>query len=147
MILTDYYLLKHISEKSVYRYDCTTSTASYPDFEQLRNKKGQFFVYFGDVPEQFNASAQRKADKAITKTKSISSVYVPDIEKRFGYGDVKNTLDALLFVFTADYKEIEVFVARGKKNNRRQLYTLFVEGELNEEIQALRKQAKEEKTE
>lgn len=142
MILTDYYKMTKLPEgKSKLRIDCTASTKSYPEFEELRNKKEALFFYFGDVPDCFNGNAKRKADKALTKTKSISSIYVPDIEKRLGFGDMVGTLDALLFIFNNDYTEIEIFIARGQKNNVRQLYNLLSDGELKNEIEQLRTRA------
>ncbi|MDD3322916.1 MAG: hypothetical protein PHS59_15875 [Paludibacter sp.] len=107
----------------------------------MRNKHGAFFFYFGDVPDRFGGDIHRKADKAITKTKNISSVLVPDIEQRFGYGDVRGTNDALLFLFNDDFTQIDVFVARGQRNNKRQLYLLLADGELNNEIEQLKQQA------
>ena len=145
MILTDYYRMEKLpDQKSKLRIDCTASTKSYPEFEQMRNKAGAFFFYFGDVPDQFGGNVHRKADKAITKVKNISSVFVPDITKRFGYGDVADIQDALLFIFSNDYTQIDVFVARGQRNNRVQLYNLFADGELIEEMEQLKKQATDE---
>jgi hypothetical protein len=142
MILTDYYKMAKLPEvKSKLRIDCTASTKSYPEFETMRNKKEALFFFFGDVPDSFSGNAKRKADKALTKTKSISSIYVPDIQKKYAFGDMVGTLDALLFIFNNDYSEIEIFIARGQKNNVRQLYNLFSDGELNNEIEQLRKQA------
>jgi hypothetical protein len=142
MILTDYYKMAKLPEvKSKLRIDCTASTKSYPEFETMRNKKEALFFFFGDVPDSFSGNAKRKADKALTKTKSISSIYVPDIQTKCAYGDMVGTLDALLFIFNNDYSEIEIFIARGQKNNVRQLYNLFSDGELNNEIEQLRKQA------
>ncbi len=142
MILTDYYKMAKLPEvKSKLRIDCTASTKSYPDFEALRNKKEALFFYFVDVPDSFSGNAKRKAGKALTKTKSISSIYVPDIQKKYAYGDMVGTSDALLFIFNNDYSEIEIFIARGQRNNVKPLYNLFSDGELNDEIEQLRKRA------
>jgi len=140
MILTDYYQMAKLpDQRSKYRLDCTASSKSYPEFETMRNKAGAFFFYFGDVPEQFGGDVHRKADKAVTKTKNISSVFVPDVKQRFGYGDVRGTQDALLFIFGSDYSQIDVYVARGQRNNRMQLYNLLSDGELTEEMEQLKR--------
>lgn len=123
------------------RLDCLLSTKSYPEFEAMRNKHGAFFFYFGDVPDRFGGDIHRKADKAVTKTKNISSVLVPDVEQRFGYGDVRGTNDALLFLFNDNFTQIDVFVARGQRNNKRQLYLLLADGELANEVDQLKQQA------
>ncbi|RCW31380.1 hypothetical protein [Marinilabilia salmonicolor] len=145
-ILTDYYRMEHLpGTKSKSRMDCTLSTKSYPELETLRNKAGKLFFYFHDVPEHFHARAKRKADKAITKTKSISSVYIPEITLPLGYGDIKGSQDALVFVFNEDFTRMDVFVARGQRNNRISLYNLLADGELDEEMEELQVQAQTEK--
>ena len=58
-----------------------------------------------------------------------------------GYGDVRNTQDAILIVFNGTYSQMEIFVARGQKNNRMQLYNLLADGELDSEMDSLKKQA------
>ena len=146
MILTDYYKFVHLPDcKSTMRRDCVCSTQSYPDLECLRNKQGKLFIYFGDVPQQFGGDVHKKADKAITKTKNISSVYVPDITKNSAFGDVKGTQDALLIINNPDYSELEIFVARGYKNNRLNIWQNFIAGEYDFEIAELRKKAAAEK--
>lgn len=141
-IITDYYKFERLPEtKSKTRLDCTLSTKGYPELETLRNKQGSLFLYFGDIPENFKADAKRKADKCLTKGKSISSLYVPDILKPLAYGDFKGTTDALLIVFSADYSSFELLVARGQRNNRVALFQLLVDGEFSQEIETLRKLA------
>lgn len=145
MILTDYYCLERLpGTKSKQRLDCTLSTMSYPEFEQLRNKKGELFLYFGDVPPGYNGHAKRKATKALTKVNGITSFFVPDITIRVAYGDVKGTNDALLAVHDIEYNIIEILIARGQKNNAMPLYNLFTDGELLDEVERLKKSAKPE---
>ena len=67
------------------------------------------------------------------------------IEPLKGYGDTANSDDALLFNFSDDYKRLEIFVARGFRNNQKQLFELFLDGELDEEIKTLKKRAEEGK--
>ena len=142
MILTDYYrMAKQPDQLSKYRLDCIASTNSHPQLEALRNKQGALFFYFTDVPEQFTAKAQRRADRVITKGKSISSVYIPNVEEPYGYGDIRDTSDAILFIFSQDYTEIELFVARGQRNNRLALCQLLSDGELDLEMGQMRRAA------
>ena len=145
MKLTDYYLMQEIRVVKSHRFDCTASTGGYQPFEAIANtsRDKRFHCYYGDVPDTFKAKAQRKADKALTNGDNISSVYIPDLDDYlFGYGDTAHTNDALLFVFSEDYKRLEIFVARGLKNNQRLLFDLLVDGELDDDIDCLRKQAK-----
>ena len=145
MILDGLYKLAKLPEvKSKLRLDVISSTGSYETFELLKNAKGQLFFYYGDVPDKFKADVKRKADKSLTNRlgKNVSSVFVPDITQPFGYGDVNGTNDAILLLFNADHTEIEIFIAKGKRNNRMALYNLLTDGELITEIEALRKAIK-----
>jgi hypothetical protein len=146
MILTDYYKFEHLAGcKSPTRRDCTASTQTYPDFECLRNKRDELFVHFGDVPHRFGGDVHRKADKAITKTKNISSVYFPDVNINAAFGDVKGTDDCILILTTPDHSTLEIFVARGYKKHRLNVWQNFIAGEYDFEVEKLRKSAKSEK--
>lgn len=161
MILTDYYRFERVAVKAKSRMDCTASTKTYEEFEEKRATKatkatehrdatdvGDLVIYYNDVPPQFGGNVHRKADKSITiKSKNLSSVYVPDPHTNFAYGDFKGTSDALLFVFhnlkivdgvIQAGAIIEVFVARGKSKDRVPLYNALSDGELDEEMNALR---------
>ena len=164
MILTDYYKFERLATKAKLRMDCTLSTHSYQEFGEKAatraNKAtekrdatniGDIIIYYGDVPIQYGGDVHRKADKSISiKGKNLSSVYVPDVSKPFGYGDFKGTTDALLFVFhnlnvvngvIQDGSTIEVFIARGKSKDRVPLFELLSDGLLDEEMEVLRQQA------
>lgn len=146
MKLTDYYkMMKLPTCKSKLRFDCVASTGGYEPFEERaqRGRDKRFKFYYGGTPDTFSADAQRKADRVITDTTNISSVYTPDLDNPLlGYGDVAHTNDALLFLFSEDYREIEIFVARGLKNHQKGLFSLFADGELADEVEQLRQLAK-----
>ena len=156
MILTDYYRFEKLhSQKSKLRIDCTVSTGSYDPLEALRNKAGDLFLYVGDNTHT-KAGKERKADLALSKTAHISSIYNPDLKLPYWYGDMKGTTDAFLFVHhDTEFINggiqagavIELFVARGQRNNRCQLYNALCDGELDEEMNALRGQVDETATE
>lgn len=144
MILTDYYKMQELKPLKSHRFDCVASTKEYTPFEAmaLRARNKCFFFYYNGVPETFSVTAQRKADRAITNGDNISSVFIPDLTSPLkGYGDVRGTNDALLFLFSPDFKQIEVFVARGYKHNAKSLCSLFLDGELDEEMKVLRGRA------
>ena len=170
MILTDYYRFERLATKAKSRMDCTASTMTYEEFEEKRATKatkatehrdatnvGDLIIYYNDTPTQFGGNVHRKADKSITiKSKNLSSVYVPDVNRDFAYGDFTGTNDALLFVFynlevkNGEIQEgaiIEVFVARGKSRDRVPLYNALCDGELDEEMNALREQVTKTVTE
>ena len=149
MILTDYYRFEKLSnQRSKLRIDCTASTVSYDPLEALRNKEGDLFLYIGDNIHT-KAGKERKADLALSRTAHISSVYNPDLNLPYWYGDMRGTTDAFLFVHhNTEFINggiqvgavIELFVARGQRNNRNQLYNALCDEELDEEMDALRKQ-------
>lgn len=167
MRLTDYYRFEKIKPKAKTRLDCVASTGGYTELEEKRATKptresdthdatnvGDLVIYFGDVPERFGGNVHRKADKSITiKGKNLSSVFVPDPESGFAYGDFKGTCDALLFVFknlsvidgrTQMGGIVEVFVARGMSKDRSALCCMLADGVLDDEMETLRKQANPE---
>lgn len=145
MKLTDYYKMEKLAtSKSKNRMDCTISTGGYEPFEDRgqKSREKRFKFYLTPVPDNFRAEARRKGDLSITDTTSISTVYFPDLDTpKLGYGDVKGTKDALLFLFDESKDSVEIFVARGLKSHKTGLFTLFADGELRDEMEALRGQA------
>ena len=165
MILTDYYCFERLANKSKTRLDCTASTMSYPEFEEKRCTKpqratekrdatnvGDLVVYYGDVPNSFGGDVHRKANKSLTiKGKNLSSIYVPDPSTNFAYGDVRGTADALLLVLSnfevvngvvQQGAKLEIYIARGKSKDCKPLYNLLCDGELDEELEQLKDEAK-----
>lgn len=144
MIITDYYKMQEIKPLKSHRFDCIASTGEYDPFEVIAQKSRdkRFFFYYNGVPDSFSLNAQRKAERVISNKNNISSVYIPDIHTPLkGWGDVVGTKDAILFLFSEDYKEVEVFIARGYKNDARALFNLFSDGELDREIEIIRARA------
>ena len=105
-----------------------------------RSKVKRFYCYYNGIPDSFSNRARQKAERAITSTKNISSVFIPNINKPL-YGDVKGTQDAILFVFSADYNLMEIFIARGYKPQQKALYASMMRGDLNDEIIRIRQHA------
>jgi hypothetical protein len=148
MILTDYYKGEKLTDAKC-RYDITASKGDYDYFERnLINKRG-----FNIGGLSFNCVSRpdrwkgKKTDLAITKgSNNITSVKRPNLENNFAYGDIKGSNDGCIIVFNPDFKEtgiktIEIFIARGLRNDTNSLWDLFTDGELNHEVEALRKKA------
>lgn len=148
MRLTDYYKLEKLPNSiSKERMDCVASTGSYDLIEETgMGKRGWLGIkmYFSNIPPHFKAHNRRKADKILSfGSKNFSSVYFPNINyPTFGFGDVEKTQDGLLFLFNKEFTQVEIFVARGLKNSISNLFNLFLDGELEEEINNIRKIAK-----
>ena len=140
MILTDHYRFEKLAEsKSKHRFDATAG-GNYPTLEQLRNKDGKLFIYHTPVPEHFRATAKRKADYTLSKSTHISSLFVPDVVQPYAYGDCKGTTDAFLLIWDDDHQAFDLLIARGQKYNSRQLYFMLCDGQLNDEINSIKKQ-------
>lgn len=166
MYLTDYYRFEHLVGTAKTRLDCTTSTGSYEEFEIRRcrratksTKPGDLVIYCTDVlrNDNFNADAKRRADRNLTiGSKNISSIYTFDPDPKEGFGDFKDTQDALIFAFKgfsmigiaeAAGVVIEVYVARGLKNSARQLFTMLENGDLENDMRELQERARPDKPE
>ena len=171
MILTDYYRFERVAKKAKHRMDCTASTESYPEFENRRATKGyretekrdaikigDLIIYWVAPDSHMRANRKRKADRSITiKSDNLSSVYNWQREGDywFAYGDFKGTTDALLFIYRVKEADaaiqagavIEIFVSRGKSNECNTLCNLYTDGELDEEMNALREQVTKTVTE
>ncbi len=149
MILTDYYKMRVLKVRKSHRFDCVASTGEYEPFEMRasRAREKRFYCYYNGVPDTFSVEAQRKAERALTDGHNITSVYIPDIEQPLkGYGDMVGTNDGLLLLFSSDYNELEIFVARGYKNDIKALCSMFLDGEIDGEVEAMRAKVSEATT-
>lgn len=148
MILTDYYKGEKLTDAKS-RFDITTSAGEYDLFETLLINKSKFNI--GGLSFSFTQRPDRwkgkKTDMAITKgSQNITSVKRPSLENNFAYGDINGSNDGCIIVFNPDYKVsgitvIEIFIARGLRSDTDGLWNLFTDGELNNEIEALRQKA------
>ena len=148
MILTDYYKLERLPKYAgnrVPRFDTTSSSKSYRAFEEMAAKSRDkcFFCYYNGIPDTFSDRARENAERAISHGKHISSVFIPDLQRsHLGFGDVKGSNDAILFLFSKDYSTMELFIARGYKSHQRGLYNYMIEGKLANEMKYLRDTAR-----
>lgn len=145
MILTDYYKGVKMTDAKC-RFDVESSTSDYEMFESLLINKRGFNIgghSFNCVerPSKWNG---KKTDWAITKgSNNITSIKRPNPKSNVGFGDIKGTKDACIILFNPDFKEngicvIEIFIARGLRNDTNSLWNLFTDGELNHEIELMR---------
>jgi len=148
MILTDYYKGQKLTDAQS-RFDITASTGEYDLFERLLINKQKFNIgglsfNFGQRPDRWKG---KKTDMAITKgSQNITSVKRPNLENNIAYGDINGSNDGCIIAFNPEYKEtgittIEIFIARGLRNDTDGLWQLFTDGELKSDIEALREKA------
>ena len=148
MIFTDYYKGEKLTDTKS-RFDITASTGEYDFFESLLINKRIFNIgglSFNCVQRPDNWGG-KKTDMAITKgSHNITSVKRPNLNINSGYGDINGSKDGCIIVFNPDYKEtgittIEIFIARGLRNDTNGLWELYTDGELINEIELLRQKA------
>ena len=148
MILNDYYKGEKLTDAKS-RFDITASTGGYQLFENLLINKRSFNVgglSFNLVPQP-KGHGGKQVDFILSKgSHSITKVFRPNIETPFAFGDINGTNDGCIMIFNSDHKAtgihtIEIFIARGYRNDRNGLWNLLTDGELLHEIEALRKLA------
>jgi hypothetical protein len=148
MILTDYYKGAKLTDAKS-RFDINNSTGEYDLFESLLINKRGFNVgglSFNCVsrPDRWK---KKNSGLAITKgSHNITSLIRPDVTLNNAFGDINGTSDGCIIVFNPDFKEsgiitIEIFIARGTKNDVNGLWDLLIDGELNPEMKILRDKA------
>ena len=136
-VIDCYYRFEKLNpEKSKSRFDLVYNSEIYEPVHNP-NPNGQVFIYFGSNPN-IRARGYRKSDYTITaRNKHLTSVFIPEIEKpHLAYGDY--TQDAILILLSE--KTIELLICKGKRNVLQNLFNLLYDSELNEEIEAFRKQ-------
>ena len=148
MIFTDYYKAEKLTSAKC-RFDITTSTGEYDYFETLLTNKRGFNI--GGL--SFNCVSRpdhwkgKKTDLAITKgSKNITSIKRLNLELNTAFGDISGTNDGCIIIFNPDFKEkginiIEIFIARGLRNDTNSLWDLLIDGQLNHELEALRQKS------
>lgn len=139
MILTNLYITEKAPNRKT-RFDVIDSTGDHDFLENLLQSKTGKMLYLVDRPKKFKGTDV--TDKAITKgSYNISSIYFPNPEIPIGYGDINGTEDAIIFRINEDtengIQRVEMFIAIGQKHNKRNLYFLFVDNELDHEVQRL----------
>lgn len=145
MTLDYYYEFKKIEETRT-RIDCSGRTGIYNPLEKRRNVQGKLFIYLSHNTYT-KGDTETKADLVLSKGKHISSIYMPKEGALFGFGDMRDTNDTLLFILH-DVKiingalmpgaRLEIFVVENGKNQTNLLYNMFCDGLLDDEIKTLR---------
>jgi hypothetical protein len=148
MILTEYYKGEKLTQVET-RYDITASTGGYDFFENILINKRKFNIgglsfNFVDRPTKWKG---KQTDKAITKGSSnITTVKRADLETNISYGDINTTNDGCIILYNEDFKSvgintIEIFIARGYRNDQLSLKDRFEFEDLKHEVEILRAKA------
>ncbi len=143
-IFSDYYEFCRVEGKKT-RYDAHISTQSHPLLEVLlKNKIGGRTIYLVDRPAQWEGSLERRSDKALTKgDQNVSSLLLPDPSLNIGYGDIKGTDDAIIIAHFDNWQWFGLYICRGQKNNKLNIYQLVCDNEFVDEMYELVERAEE----
>ena len=149
--------------RSKARLDCISYAdllaANYKGLTKFVNHKGQLFFYKTPCRDFVNTDSKRLAEWSLTGNGlNFSSIYIDDLEfPEIGYGypnanrllkdGSQNPLfefrnDGYLFLMNKDYSEIEILVIPDGRNLISSYYQKLIDGGFDDDIQALRQQAK-----
>jgi hypothetical protein len=149
--------------RSLVRLDCTSYTdlvpGGYRGMMNFVNKKGMLAFYLTEARNFVNADSKRITDYSLTiGSINLTSIYIEDLNlPQYGYGtpNAKRLLsngaenpmfpyrlDGFLFIMNKDYSRMEMLVLPGGRNLISAYYQMMIDGGLDEEIDALRKEAK-----
>ena len=139
-LLDIYYGFERLNNsRSKTRLDLVVGTQIYEPLQ----KSSKAWIYLIKVPEHIRGNQARKSELCLTGSdgKYISGVFIPEITKpEIGYGDIKGTTDAALFLLAEN--SLEILISKGKKNTAFALFQLLADGELDREIEILKQSIK-----
>lgn len=141
MILDCFYRFRKTAGRKT-RFHLEAFAGEYEPLHQPLKKSGEIVIYlskpcFLNQPK----AGKRTADFALNRSsENISSCFFPDLENpSIAYGDIRNTEDAGIFVIKED--SLEVFISKGRKAHALGIWQVFVEGDLADEAEMLKKRA------
>jgi hypothetical protein len=114
------------------RWNLTVAVGEIPTFKPV--------IYVSDFSESVHASRSRQSNIGISasfngRRRAISSIFLPMANPRLGHGDIRGTNDLLLFRFTESGEALEVYLLEGRKGLADILFSRFLDGQLDEEIE------------
>ncbi|WP_210466708.1 hypothetical protein [Rufibacter roseolus] len=154
--------LKELNKiRSKARLDCIahTNVRGYTGLTDFVNCKGQIAFYKTPAKEFVKADKRRIAEWSLTNGNlNFSSIYFEDIdypECGYGYPNANRLLangspnplfsfrnDCYLFLTNPDLSQIEILVITGGRNLVNLYYQRLIDGDIDQEVQTLRQQAK-----
>lgn len=168
-LITAYYKFEVLAQdvrilngiKSPNRLDCIAAynPTGHGLLPLFQNKRGMLFLYQAEARHMVRADSRRRASTALTNgDMNLSSLHFEQPEHGntycYGHPNGHDTLkdgrsnptfpyrqDALLFVCDWQARTIEILVCQHGKPQLDNLYSLLLDGELDEEIRELRELA------
>jgi hypothetical protein len=105
------------------------------------NTKGQLFFYLSDPAAYILKDLKRLAENSLSNGSHFTGLFIPDLDfPNCAYGDYGN--DGLLFLIDWKKLSLEMMVLPNAKNLITLYFQKFIDGEFDEEIDVLRKEAK-----
>jgi hypothetical protein len=113
-----------------------TASTSDPDL-LLRSSK--LWIYLSGT-NGIRVNGKRTSCQRLSNAhEHLSSIFRPSNElPHLGYGDLKGTQHALLFLFGKDDLTLDVLLAKGRKSQTQHLYEMLASGDLEGVVQTYR---------
>ncbi len=160
MLSNEVKALHKIRSKS--RLDCILYADNvadgYKGLTNFVNHIGQMYFYKTPCREFISTNSKRIAEWSLTNDVNLSSIYIDDLDFPYiGYGypyanrllkdGNENPLfnfrnDGYLFLLNKDYSEIELLIIPDGRNLISSYYQKLIDGDYDNELDLLRKQAK-----
>lgn len=160
---TDYIKFEHTATKTKWRLDAIVAKLTHRYFEQRRKSKAQketplrsaypqgALILNYSKTDRIEAKEQRKADYCLSiNSEHLSSIY-PFGENGFSYGDIPGTNDVLIFKDNLEIStkgiiggSLEIWIAPNQLKAKQLLLQMVDEGYLDDELELLRQEAKDE---
>lgn len=141
MIIDCFYRFRKTAGRKT-RYHLEAFAGEYEPLHQPLKKSGEIVIYLSKPCFLTQPKAgKRTADFALNRAShNVSSLFFPDLENPFvAYGDFQHEEDAGIFVIKDG--TLEIYVSKGRKNVALTIWQTFVEGDLADEIEQLKKRA------
>jgi len=142
-----------IDSYSLFKKDCTKKSkyileqfsGTYEPLHVEAKRSGEIVLYVSNKPTRprFDGRINPSLELSGAGGLHISGLFIPDPNRPdIGYGDVKGTNDALLWILTEC--QIELFVFKGKKPVINNLFSMLFDNDtdLEAEMEACRQKAK-----
>lgn len=124
------------------RYDVKYKSGNYELFETRLLNKTKFNInglsFYITKNSKWNPNSKRQPKLKMGKNGHISGVFIPESCPSLGYGDIKDSPDALIFIFSNDGHTVEVLMGTGLSDGIKELYAQVKNGTHNVEIESLR---------
>ena len=137
-LIDAFYQFKKVEGKKTV-FLCTKSTGNYEPFESRRNKKGVLTANLTDADFTKEIFKRKEKWKMSVRNFHISKLRAFKDSPKKAFGDTQGTKDCLFFLLDESlesFKILNVFIAKGKKNDY-PFISMYLDDEFKEEFSDL----------